>query len=244
MVTGVIGTGKSSTCNFLLGENIFKVGPGMMAVTSQSGSYTTVFNGRKVNIIDTPGFHKDSRDDEHIIKELDKAIVLAGNGVHAIALVVSALQPFTTSQLILEKLKFLDELWPFTFIIFSGAKSYGATDGRQRETIHKIYESPKSLGFKHLLDKVDKRFMMLDSTETNQDYRFTKLMEFYRMVDSIYCINKRLYSHLFKEAFKSYQEQKAKEKNRERPYQEALHAEQERLMRQEPEQSTSSCSLM
>ena len=113
---------------------------------------------------------------------MDKAIVSAGNGVHAIAIVVSVLQPFTSSQVTLEKLEFLDELWPFIFIIFSGAKNYGATDGEQRETIYKIYGSPKSYAkdFKNLLDKVDKQFMMLESTETSQDYRSTKLMEFLR----------------------------------------------------------------
>ena len=243
MVTGATGTGKSSACNFLLGEQIFIVGLGRMAVISQSGSYTTVLNGRKVNIIDTPGFHKDSSDDEHIVEELEKAIVLAGNRVHAIALVVGASQPFTSSQVALEKLEFLDELWPFVFIIFSSAKSYGGTDEEQREAIHKIYDNPRSYAkdFKNLLDKVDKRFMMLESTETNQDYRFIKVVEFFRMVDSIYYTNKRFNTHLFKQAIKSYQEQKAKG---EKAHQEVSHAEQEKLMRPEPEQSHWSCNLM
>ena len=218
MVTGYSGTGKSSACNFLLGEKIFKAGPGLMPMTTQSGSYTTVFNGRKVNIIDTPGFHIGSREDEHIIEEIGRAIVLAGNGVHAIALVVGASQPFYL-QKIFEKLEFLDELWPFSFIIFSSAESYGATDREQRETIHKIYESPRSHAkdFKKLLNKVEKRFMMLDSTETNQDYRSTKLMEFYRMVDSIYYTNKRLCSRLSKERSAGMQaliQEKAKQRKR------------------------------
>ena len=96
----------------------------MMAITSQSSSCTTVIKGRKVNIIVTPGFRKDSRDDELIIKELDKATVLAGNGVHAIALVVGASQPFTSSQVTFEKLEFLDELHVAFYIYnLSGAKS-------------------------------------------------------------------------------------------------------------------------
>ena len=241
MVIGATETGKSSACNFLLGTQTFKVGLGMMAVKSQSGSCTTVLNGRKVNIIDTPGFHKDSEDDKYIVEELDKAIVSAGNGVHAIAIVVSALEPFTSSQVTLEKLEFLDELWPFTFIIFSGAKSYGATDGKQRETIYKIYGSPKSYAkdFKKLLDKVDKQFMMLESTETSQDYRSTKLMEFFKMVDSIYYANQRLYSQtLFGQAIESYQ-------NREKTHQEGTNRQLVyEVVRVEPVRTRRRCNIL
>ena len=227
MVTGITGEGKSSACNFLLGKELIKVSLSSMAVISKTDSPSKVLQGREIKIIDTPGFCEDSEDDETNIKELGKAVVLAKTGVHAIALVINV-QPvshrFTSSQVaLLKELELLDNLWSFMFIIFSAAKSYGATDEEQRKRIKTIYDSPKCPeDFKKLLDRVEKRFMMLESTETNQDYRDAKLKEFLNMVDGIYHTNKRLYSNeLFEQAIKMYQEVKDKEKNKEKERQEA-----------------------
>ena len=218
MITGITGAGKSSTCNFLLGEKIFKVGEPGKAATSQSGSYSTVLNGRKVEIIDSPSFREDGENDEENIKELCNTVFLARNGVHAIALVVNVSQQFASLQVtLLNELELLGELWPFMFIIFSAAKHYEDTDEKQREKIYEFYGNPECPeNFKKLLNKVEKRFIMLECTETSQDYRILKLMEFFKMVDSIYHTNERLYSNkLFKQAIELY-----KERRTEKAYQE------------------------
>ena len=225
MVTGITGAGKSSACNFLVGEEKFEVDLGLIAVTSKSDSHVTVLNCRKVEIIDTPGFCEDGMDGEENIKELGKAIFLARNGVHAIALVINAAHRFTSSQVtLLREIELFDELWPFMFIIFSAAKSYGATDEKQREKVYKTYDSPKCPeNFKTLLDRVNKRFIMFESTDQNQSYRAAKHTEFINMVDRIYSINQKVYSNkLFKRAIEMYEKEKKKEKNKEKEYQEAL----------------------
>ena len=225
MVTGITGAGKSSACNFLLGEKVFEVDLGPIAVTSRSHSHTTVLNNKEVEIIDTPGFCEDGMDEEQNIKELGKAVYLARNGVHAIALVVNASHRFTASQVtFLKEIELFGELWPFMFIIFSAAKNYGATEEEQRKRIHDTYDSPKCPeNFKKLLDRVDKRFIMFESTEQNQSYRSTKLAEFFKMVDSIYYTNQRVYSNkLFQRAIELYEKEKEKEKNKDQKYQEAL----------------------
>ena len=240
MITGITGAGKSSACNFLLGEKKFKVGLGLKAVTSKSGSHSSVVNGRKLNIIDTPGFCEDSKDDAENMQELSKAIILAKDGVHAVALVVNASHRFTSSQVqLLKELELLEDLWPYMFIIFSGAKGYGETDEEQRKSINEIYEDPDCpKDLKKLLDKIDKQFMMIESTETNQDYRDNKRKEFFKMVDRIYNRNKRLYSNkLFKRALEVYQEQKDKAKNKDKAHQEAIMKAETlaKLMREEIE---------
>ena len=216
MVTGITGAGKSSACNFLLGKNIFEVGLVGKAVTSQSRSYTTVLNGRKVEIIDSSSFREGGVTDEQNIKELCNTIFLARNGVHAIVLVVNVSQKFASLQVaLLKQLELLGELWPFMFIIFSATKHYGDTDEEQRKKINEAYdykdpeEKTENL-FKKLLDKVEKRFMLLECTETNQDYRALKLTEFFKMVDNIYHTNERLYSNeLFKKAIELYEERRS-----------------------------------
>ena len=225
MVTGITGAGKSTACNFLVGEDAFEVDIGLIAVTSKSASHTTMLNCRKIEIIDTPGFCEDGIDGEENIKELGKAIFLARNGVHAIALVINAAHRFTSSQVaLLKEIELFDDLWPFMFIIFSAAKSYGPTDEKQRERVYKIYDNPKCPeNLKTLLDRVNKRFIMLESTEDNQNYRAAKCTEFLNMIDSIYYINQRVYSNrLFKRAIELYEKEKEKEKNKEKEYQDAL----------------------
>lgn len=222
MITGITGAGKSSACNFLLGEKIFEVGVAGKAVRSQSGSYSTVLNGRKLEIIDSASFREDGENDEENINELCNAIFLARNGIHAIALVVNVSRRFACLQVaLLKELELLGELWPFMFIIFSAAKHCGDTDEEQRKRIFELYNTPvddrpenfnknlKEKIFKILLDKVEKRFIMLECTETNQDYRTSKLREFFKMVDGIYHTNERLYSNkLFKQAIELYEERR------------------------------------
>ena len=232
MITGITGEGKSTAGNFLLGKLLFEVAAGPEAVTTKSGSHSAVVNSRGLKIIDTPGFCEDSKDDADNMQELGKAIVLARNGVHAIAIVVNVSHRFTASQVtLLKELDLLDDMWPFMFIIFTAAKSCGATDKIQRDKINELYRSPKSLaGFKNLLDKVEHRFMMLECTETDEDYKTRKLTEFFNLVDQIYSRNNRLYSNkLFKEALKMYQEQKDKVKNAEIAQQQVIKSMNEKI---------------
>ena len=239
MVTGITGEGKSSTGNFMLGQRLFKVGGGLLAETSESSSHSAVVNGRVLKIIDTPGFCEDSKDDEKNIQELGKAIVLARNGVHGIALVVNVSHRFTFSQVtFLKELDHLDDMWPFIFIVFTAAYCYGVTDKDQRDQINKIYRSPLCpVDFKSLLDKVGHRFMMLECTETNEEYKATKLQEFFMMVDEIYSRNQRLYSNkLFKKALKLYQEQKDNVKSAEIAQQQAIKSMNEAIENMRREQ--------
>ena len=225
MLTGITGAGKSISCNFLLGEKVFEVDQGMMAVTTKSASHSTVLNNRKVEVIDTPGFCEDGVSKKQSINELGKAVVLARNGLYAIAIVINVSHRFTSSQvLFLEEMELLDQLWPFMFVIFSAAKSFGATDEEQRKAIYNTYNSCECPGhLKILLDKVGQRFMMLESTEDNQIYRTKKLEEFFEMVDRIYHANKRVYSNqLFKQAIILYEKQKEMEKKKEKEHKEEL----------------------
>ena len=222
MLTGITGVGKSTACNFLLGEKIFDVGQGMIPVTSKSGEHTAVVNSRELKVIDTPGFCEDNvKDGEEDLTELGKAILFARDGVHAIGLVINASQRVTSSQMtLLKELELFGELWPFMFIIFTAAKGYGLTEKEQRNAIDKMYENPSCpKTVKMLLDKVDKRYIVLESIDASPDYKVKKVEEFFKMVDRIYSTNKRLYTNeLFKRAAQLYQEEKEKGKNKEKAY--------------------------
>jgi len=218
MLTGVTGAGKSTACNFLFEKEVFEVGGGLISVTSKSGAHDTEIFGRKVRLIDTPGFCDDFEQEEEKVDELGKAILLAKEGVHAIALVINASHRFTSAEATaLEEIELLGELWPFMFIIFTAAKCYGTSEQKQRDTVLNTLENPKCPEhFKTLMERVNRRFMMLESTDNSKEYRKSKITEFFAMVDSIYSTNKRLYTnYYFKKANELYQEAKRREKNKE-----------------------------
>ncbi|XP_065897262.1 GTPase IMAP family member 4-like [Dysidea avara] len=218
MLTGVTGAGKSSACNFLFGDEVFEVGLGMVSVTSKSNAHETVVNGKKVKLIDTPGFCDDFEKDEERVNELGKAILLAKAGVHAIALVINASHRFTAAEAkALEEIELLGELWNFMFVIFTAAKCYGKSEQKQREVVISTLDNPKCPEhLKTVMERVNRRFMMLESSDDSTEYQNSKVIEFFTMVDSIYSTNKRLYTNkLFVKANELYQEAKLKEQNRE-----------------------------
>jgi len=230
MLTGVTGAGKSSACNFLFEEEVFEVGMGLISVTSKSGAHDTMIFGRKVRLIDTPGFCDDFEKEEEKVNELGKAVLLAKEGVHAIALVINSSHRFTSAEATaLEEIELLGELWPFIFILFTAAKCYGATEQKQRDYILSTLDNPKCPEhLKTLMERVNRRFMMLENTDSSIEYRKSKITEFFTMVDSIYSTNKRLYTnYYFKKANELYQEAKRREQNKE----EELRKAQEDVMK-------------
>lgn len=65
---GNTGVGKSTTCNWIAGEDVFPSSDDMTSCTS----YITTYNSKKVpnlRIIDTPGFN-DNRQDEKVIDNI------------------------------------------------------------------------------------------------------------------------------------------------------------------------------
>ena len=65
LVTGVTGSGKSSLCNFLSCSNTaFEAGCGFGSITEKSAAAIITMQGKRVKLIDTPGFCDDYETEE------------------------------------------------------------------------------------------------------------------------------------------------------------------------------------
>ena len=199
MLTGDTGAGKSSACNFFFGRKVFEVGPRMSSVTLKSNSAEMEVNGRKLQLVDTPGFCNNFDNDEERVNELGKAMLLTKTGVHAIALVINAT---AAEAMALKEIELLRRLWPFMFVIFTGAKCCGANDQKQREVLISSLDSPNCPKYLQIvMERVNWRFMMLENLENSIEYHNTKVEEFLAMVQNIYSANRRLCTnHLFSKA--------------------------------------------
>ena len=195
LVTGVTGNGKSSLCNFLSCSNsAFETATGFASITEKSGFAIITMQGKRVKLIDTPGFCDDYETEEEHMEEFGEAVVLASKGVNAIGLVINAKARYTSNDTdTIEQLSQYQELWPYMFIIFTHAGSLGVTEDDQHKGLQSNFKElrcPESL--KDLMQKVNNRYILVESikpTDDPDEYYQKKTKEIETMMVNIYEAN-------------------------------------------------------
>ena len=155
-------------------------------------SHTAVIANNLVTMIDTPGFFDPFDPDiGHVIKEMVRGTQLAGEGVHAVALVIDLDCRISSSlSLVLESLMQNSRLISSTFVLFTKALSWtGDNDDEQRQSIKTLLQDsdrcPDILS--HLMKQVKQRFIMLESVEPmGTNYHNSKSLELIAMIKNIF----------------------------------------------------------
>ena len=179
--------GQSTAGNFFLNKECFPTEQGFNACTERCSVATSIICGKKVKIIDMPGFHEFSFTENHF-KELSRALTLAKDGIHAFAFVMRYGQFTKACKEAIQLLHMFTDGLSFVFILLTHAKREGVTTAETAEYIEQCLTSNHCTpGLRTLMEDVENRVIMLEAVDhIAENYHQQKCNELIMMVEKIH----------------------------------------------------------
>ena len=94
VVLGRTGAGMTSTANSILLEKVFEERADTRSKTQACQSAKRTICGRRLTIVDTPGFFNTEKTQQLTESEIDNCVPVAAPGPHAFLLVISMMNRF------------------------------------------------------------------------------------------------------------------------------------------------------
>ena len=187
ILIGEGGAGKSSLGNFFLAKNCFEIATGMLSGTDNAEQHSTIRNGAILKVIDCPGFGNPDKKPISILKEgLQLASTNSIKGVDKVLLVLSAESRFTIEQqMVLEGLNQEKFFWSNVIAVITHSNSLGRDNDDQRKAFQLSLEKPDCpASFKWLMKKICQRFIVIDTSNNQEEYREKKRLELFQHLQS------------------------------------------------------------
>ncbi|XP_076144948.1 GTPase IMAP family member 7-like [Alosa pseudoharengus] len=181
VLLGKTGDGKSSSGNTILEEKLFPVSCGPKPITQQFDAKGKIINGKKMKVIDTPGFFDSDVAEETLSPEVVKCISECSPGPHAFVVVLRAGRYTSHEKMIIKRFTetFGEKSFKHTLVMFTHGN-----DLDEGQSIEQFVEQSAEL--KELVQKCGGRCYVIDNKYWNQQHEYrSNRIQVEKLLDTI-----------------------------------------------------------